>query len=128
LEQLCNLEQIPSYRFGFQQLVEPVEVVTAPIDVQQTQPLHQIVWPNILVMGTIEQPLVQRSIWVTTMQSTIEVALTCAYCQQVGHEFKNCPFVDDKLKRLMKKKLRTSLQPMVLSTPVTHVGVHMQQI
>jgi hypothetical protein len=23
---------------------------------------------------------------------------TCAYCQQVGHEFKDYPFVDDNLK------------------------------
>jgi hypothetical protein len=52
-------------------------------------------------MGTVERPLVQRSIPITTTQPTIEVALTCVYCQHVGHEFKNCPFVDDKLKKLM---------------------------
>jgi len=28
---------------------------------------------------------------------------TCAYCQHVGHEFKDCPFVDDKPKRLTKE-------------------------
>jgi hypothetical protein len=43
LEQLHNLEQRPSYRFGFQQLVEPMEIIMTPIDVQQTQPFHQIV-------------------------------------------------------------------------------------
>ncbi len=36
--------------------------------------------------------------------------------------------MDDKLKRLMKQELRTSLQPIVPSTLVTHVGVHVQQI
>ncbi len=29
--------------------------------------------------------------------------------------------MDDKLKRLMREELQTSLQPMVLSTPTTHV-------
>jgi hypothetical protein len=37
------------------------------------------------------------------LQPTIETTLTCAYCQQLGHELNNCPFKDDKLKRLMKK-------------------------
>jgi hypothetical protein len=35
-----------------------MEVVATPIDVQQTQPLHQIVWLNVPIMGTVEQPLV----------------------------------------------------------------------
>lgn len=48
---------------------------------------------------------------------------TCAYCQQIGHEFKDCPFVDDMLKRLMKEELKTSLQPIVLNTLTTHVTV-----
>jgi len=78
-------------------------------------------------MGIIEQPFVQLSIPVTTTQPTIEIALTCAYYQQVGHEFKNCPFVDDKLKRLMREELKTSLQPMVPNTPTTHVVEHVQQ-
>jgi hypothetical protein len=38
----------------------------------------------------------------------VEIA-TCAYCQQVGHEFKNCPFVDYKLKQLMRKEIMTIL-------------------
>jgi hypothetical protein len=33
LEQLCNLERRPSHRYGSQQLLELVEVVTAFIDV-----------------------------------------------------------------------------------------------
>jgi hypothetical protein len=61
------------------------------------------------------------------MQPIIEIASACAYFQQ-GHEFKNCPFVDDKLKRLMKKKLKTFLWHVVLSTRAKHVGVHVQQI
>jgi hypothetical protein len=56
-------------------------------------------------MGTIERPLVQRNIPITTTQPTIETTLTCAYCQQLQHEFKNFPFVDEKFKRLMKEKL-----------------------
>jgi hypothetical protein len=97
------LEQRLSHRFGFQQPIKPVEVVVAPIVVRQTQTLHQIVWPNVLIMGTLELPLILQSIPVTTTQSTIEVALACAYYQQVGHEFENCPFVDDKLMKLMRK-------------------------
>jgi hypothetical protein len=75
----------------------------AHVNVQQTQPLHQIVWSNVPIMRTVERPLVQRSKLITTTQPTIEAELTCAYCQQVGHEFKNCPFMDDKLKRLMRE-------------------------
>ncbi len=36
--------------------------------------------------------------------------------------------MDDKLKRLIKKEVRTFLQPTIPNTPVTHVGVHVQQI
>jgi hypothetical protein len=103
-----------------------MEVVVAHVVVQQ-QPLHRTIWPNVLVVGIVEWPLVQRSTLVTTTQRIVEIALICAYCQQVGHEFKNYPFVDDKLKKLMEKKLITSLHSMVLSTPTTHVGVHVQQ-
>jgi len=71
--------------------------------------------------------LVQRNILVIPTQPTVEVALTCAFCQQVGHEFKNCPFVDDKLKRLMKEEFKTSLQIVVPSTLATHVGVPIEQ-
>jgi hypothetical protein len=52
-------------------------------------------------MRIIERTLVQQSIPITTTQPTIEAALNCAYHQQVGHEFKNYPFVNDKLKKLM---------------------------
>jgi hypothetical protein len=58
------------------------------------------------------------------VKPTVEVALTCAYCEQVGHEFKNYPFVDDKLKRLMKE-LITYLQLVVLNILATYVDVHM---
>jgi hypothetical protein len=37
-------------------------------------------------MGIIEQPFVQRGLPVTTTQPTIEIALTCEYCQQVGDD------------------------------------------
>jgi hypothetical protein len=56
------------------------------------------------------------------------VTSTCAYCQQVGREFKDYPFVDDKLKQLMREEFKTPLQPIVPSTPMTHVGVPTQQI
>jgi hypothetical protein len=39
----------------------------------------------------------------------------------------NCPFVDDKLKRLIREEFRTFLQLVVLSTLMTHVGVPIQQ-
>jgi len=81
LEQLHNLEWRPSHISSSQQLVELVEVVMAPIDVQQTRPLHQIVWLNVFAMGTIERPLVEQNISITTTQPIVEVALTCAYCQ-----------------------------------------------
>jgi hypothetical protein len=46
----------------------------------------------------------------------------------VEHEFKNCPFVDDKFKRLMKEKLGTTLPPTTMSTPTIHANVPMFQI
>jgi len=39
----------------------------------------------------------------------------------------HCPFVDNKLKQLLKEEFITSLH-VILSTLVTHVGVHVQQI
>jgi hypothetical protein len=36
--------------------------------------------------------------------------------------------MDDKLKRLMREELITSLQHVVLNTLGTHVGVYVQQI
>ncbi len=39
----------------------------------------------------------------------------------------HCPFVDNKLKQLLKEELITSLQHAIPSTLVTHVGVHVQQ-
>jgi hypothetical protein len=36
-----------------------MEVVAALVIVQQTQPLHQIIWTNVLIMGTVERPFVQ---------------------------------------------------------------------
>jgi hypothetical protein len=77
-----------------------VEIITIHV-IQQTQPFTQNVWPRVHVMGTIEWPPIQRNILITNMQPIIEIASTCAYYQQ-GHEFKNCPFVDGKVKRLMK--------------------------
>jgi hypothetical protein len=40
---------------------------------------------------------------ITNPQPTIEIALTYAYCQEVGHEFKYYPFMDDILIELMRK-------------------------
>jgi hypothetical protein len=78
-------------------------------------------------MKTIERPLVQQSVPIITTQPIVEAPLTCAYRQHVGHEFKNCLFVDDKLKKLMRIVFQTSLQLVVLSTLATHVSVHVQQ-
>ena len=109
MEQLHNLEQRPSHRSGFQQLVELVEIVMALLLFDKHNHFIKFFWPNVLVVGTIEQPLVHQGILVTTTGPIVEVTLICAYCEQVGHEFKNFPFVDDKLKKLMRKKLKTSL-------------------
>ncbi len=57
-----------------------MEVVAAPIIIQQIQLLHQIVWPNVSIIGIVEQPLIQQSIMVTTTQPIVEIALICAYC------------------------------------------------
>jgi hypothetical protein len=79
-------------------------------------------------MGTIEWPFVQRNIPVTIPQPIIEITLTCAYCQQVGHKFKNYSFMDDKLKCLLRKELITFLPHAATSTRVIQVGVPMPQI
>jgi len=33
--------------------------------------------------------------------------ITYSYCQQVGHLLNRCPFVDDKLKQLLKEVMNT---------------------
>jgi len=57
-----------------------VEVVVVAVIIQQIQLLHQIVWPNVSIMGIVDQPFVQQSIMVTTTQPIVEIALICAYC------------------------------------------------
>jgi len=79
-------------------------------------------------MGIIERSHVQWSLLVPSIHPVVEIASLCAYCQQVAHDFKDCPFVDDKLKLLMKEELTTSLHPIVPNTLSTHVGVPMQQL
>jgi hypothetical protein len=39
-------------------------------------------------MGSIERPSIWQNIQVTNPKPTIEITLTYAYYQQVGHEFK----------------------------------------
>jgi hypothetical protein len=85
--------------------------------IRQTQHVTQDIWQSILVLGTVEYPPIQQNISITTLQPIVEIALTCAYCQQIEHEFKNCPFVDDKLKRSMKEELKTFLPLTTTSTP-----------
>ncbi len=65
---------------------------------------------------------------VTTPQPIVEIAITYAYCQQIGHEFKNYPFVDDKLKWLLREEFITSLSHVTMNTPTIHVGVFVPQI
>jgi hypothetical protein len=52
-------------------------------------------------MGTVE-PLIEQNKLITTTQPNVEATLTCAYYQQVGHECKNYPFVNDKLNKLTR--------------------------
>jgi hypothetical protein len=47
------------------------------------------------IRETVEQPLNQRSTPILGVHPNIKI-VACAYCQ-VGHEFKNCPSMDDKL-------------------------------
>jgi hypothetical protein len=72
--------QRSSHRFGSQQPTELVEAFTTLVVVRQTHTFHRIVWQSVPITWTVEWPLVQWSILVTTTQHTIEVALTCAYC------------------------------------------------
>ncbi len=91
-------------------------MVAIPIVIWQTQLVTQGVWLNVHVMETIEWPLVQQNILVTNPQPTIEITLTSTYYQHVGHEFKKCPFVDAKLKWLLKE-FRTFLPHVAMNTP-----------
>ncbi len=101
-----------------------MDIIVAPIVVRQTQPFTQGVWSNIPIMAIVEQALGQQGILVTTPKPTNEITLACAYCQQVGYEFQNFPFMDDKLKQMMKE-LKTSLPPTAMNKPMTQVSVSM---
>jgi hypothetical protein len=104
LKQLCNLERRLSHQFSFQR-VKLVGVVVVHVVVRQTQPLNQNARQYVLIMGTIEGLIVQHSRLVLSVHPTIGITLSCAYC----HDFKNCPFVDDKWKQLMRLKFIISL-------------------
>jgi hypothetical protein len=49
-----------------------VEVIVVFVVVQQTQPLDQIVWPSVLVVGIIAQPPIQRSILDINIKPIVE--------------------------------------------------------
>jgi hypothetical protein len=37
--------------------------------------------------------------------------VTCSYCQQLGHLLNPCPFIDDKLRQLLKEEVMNVHQP-----------------
>jgi len=58
-----------------------MDVVALLIIVSQTQHVTQGVWQNVPILGIVKQPPIQQNILVTAPQPTVEIALTCAYCQ-----------------------------------------------
>jgi hypothetical protein len=115
IEQLCNLEPFTSILFS-------ITCKTSGHSRNTCWSINKTYYSRCLVkctcyMGIVKQPFVQWNILVTTPQPIVDITLTCAYCQHVRHEFKNCPFVDDKLKWLMRKKIIISLPFVVMSTP-----------
>ncbi len=74
------MEQTPSHQSSSHQHEKLVEAIVALIVVQQTQPLHQTIWPCVFIMKIVERPLVQRIVLVTPTQPIVEATLICAYC------------------------------------------------
>ncbi len=56
LEQLHNLKQRPSHQCNFQPHAKPMEIVLIYVVVRQTQPLNQIICPNVPIMRIVERP------------------------------------------------------------------------
>jgi hypothetical protein len=42
--------------------------------------------------------------------------MTCSYCHKMGHMFNYCPFVDDRLRQLLREEVMNTHQPILPAT------------
>jgi len=75
---------------------------------------------NKILLGLGERSQVPHHILVSRGNQGDGI-MTCSYCYQMGHLFNRCPFVDDKLRRLLKEEVMNTHQ-LVLPTIIIIVA------
>jgi hypothetical protein len=69
--------------------------------------------PTKLIFNEGEKPQVPHSTSVSRGNQGVGIA-TCSYCQQMGHRFSYCPFVDDRLRQLLREEVMNVHQLVIL--------------
>lgn len=81
--------------------LETIELQTIPIVVCQG-PIHQHAsWPSKPILGHGKRLQVFQNTHVSKGNLGVET-VTCFFCQHVGCQFKHYPFVDDRLRLLLR--------------------------
>jgi len=112
LEQLRCVDWRPSNQSIFIPHVEPVKPKATPTVVRQGVIYPQGTQPARLVVGPGEGSQVPHHIPVLRGNQGVGI-ITCSYCYQKGHIFSCCPFVDDKLRQLLRVEAMNVHQPIL---------------
>jgi hypothetical protein len=112
LEQLHCVDWRPSNQSFFIPHVKPVEPKATPTIVWQgviypqgTQLARLVVGPGERSQVPHHRPILRRNQGVGIV--------TCSYCYQKGHMFSCCPFVDDKLRQLLRVEAMNVHRPIL---------------
>jgi hypothetical protein len=119
LEQLCHIKRRPSNQFVSIPHLEPIEPRATPMVIRQETTYQKNTWPIKSIPSQGERSQVPHHRLVSARNQSIGI-ITYSYCQQVGHMFNHCPFVDDRLKQLLKEEVMNVHQH-VLPTIITVV-------
>ncbi len=112
LEQLRHVDWRPSNQLVFIPHIEPVEPKVTSTVVRQGVIYPQGTQRARLVVGPSERSQVPHHRPVLRGNQGVEI-ITCSYCYQKGHMFSRCPFVDDKLKQLLRVEVTNVHQPIL---------------
>jgi len=115
LEQLRCVDWKPSNQSVFIPHVEPVKPKATPTVVRQGVIYPQGTQPTRLIVGPGERSQVPHHGPVLTRNQGVRI-VTCSYCYQKGHMFSCCPFVDDKLRQLLKVEVMNVHDQPILPT------------
>ncbi len=105
--------------------LESIKPWVVPIVIWQRPIYQHTTWPTKLIFHQREKLHVYQSTLVLKGNFGVEAKI-CSYCQHVGDEHKHCPFVDDKLRQLLKDEGMNVHQPIIPTTTTKLPNIPMQ--